>query len=93
MVYRTARCGLRVSPHFYTTDDELDAFLSESLRTGGYDVAFPVVHGAVGEDGALQGLLPGTAPAGREGLPAAEGAAGPGCPLPRRAGPVGDAAV
>ncbi|HEX3770025.1 MAG TPA: D-alanine--D-alanine ligase [Polyangiaceae bacterium] len=36
---------------------ELDAFLSESLRTGGYDVVFPVVHGAVGEDGALQGLL------------------------------------
>jgi len=36
---------------------EVDAFLSESLRTGGYDVAFPVVHGAVGEDGALQGLL------------------------------------
>jgi D-alanine-D-alanine ligase len=36
---------------------ELDVFLSESLRTGGYDVVFPVVHGAVGEDGALQGLL------------------------------------
>jgi D-alanine-D-alanine ligase len=36
---------------------EVDAFLSESLRTGGYDVVFPVVHGAVGEDGALQGLL------------------------------------
>lgn len=36
---------------------EVDAYLSESLRTGGYDVAFPVVHGAVGEDGALQGLL------------------------------------
>jgi D-alanine-D-alanine ligase len=36
---------------------ELDAFLAESLRTGGYDVVFPVVHGAVGEDGALQGLL------------------------------------
>jgi D-alanine-D-alanine ligase len=36
---------------------ELDAFLSESLRTGGYDVVFPVAHGAVGEDGALQGLL------------------------------------
>lgn len=36
---------------------ELDAFLPESLRTGGYDVVFPVVHGAVGEDGALQGLL------------------------------------
>lgn len=36
---------------------EVDAFLAESLRTGGFDVAFPVVHGAVGEDGALQGLL------------------------------------
>jgi D-alanine-D-alanine ligase len=36
---------------------ELDAFLAESLRTGGYDVAFPVAHGAVGEDGSLQGLL------------------------------------
>ena len=36
---------------------ELDVFLSESLRMGGYDVAFPVVHGAVGEDGSLQGLL------------------------------------
>jgi D-alanine-D-alanine ligase len=36
---------------------ELDSFLPESLRTGGYDVVFPVVHGAVGEDGSLQGLL------------------------------------
>ena len=36
---------------------ELDGFLAESLRTGGYDVVFPVAHGAVGEDGALQGLL------------------------------------
>jgi D-alanine-D-alanine ligase len=36
---------------------ELDAFLPESLRTGGYDVVFPVCHGAVGEDGSLQGLL------------------------------------
>ena len=36
---------------------ELDAFLGETLRTGGYDVVFPAVHGAVGEDGALQGLL------------------------------------
>jgi D-alanine-D-alanine ligase len=36
---------------------ELGAFLAESLRTGGYDVAFPVAHGAVGEDGSLQGLL------------------------------------
>jgi D-alanine-D-alanine ligase len=36
---------------------ELDTFLGESLRTGGYDVAFPIAHGAVGEDGSLQGLL------------------------------------
>jgi D-alanine-D-alanine ligase len=36
---------------------ELDAFLAESLRSGGYDVVFPVAHGAVGEDGSLQGLL------------------------------------
>jgi D-alanine-D-alanine ligase len=36
---------------------ELDAYLSESLRTGGYDVVFPVAHGALGEDGCLQGLL------------------------------------
>jgi D-alanine-D-alanine ligase len=36
---------------------ELDAFTSESLRTGGYDVVFPITHGAVGEDGGLQGLL------------------------------------
>jgi D-alanine-D-alanine ligase len=36
---------------------ELDPFLGESLRTGGYDVVFPVAHGALGEDGGLQGLL------------------------------------
>jgi D-alanine-D-alanine ligase len=36
---------------------ELDAFVAESLRTGGYDVVFPATHGAVGEDGSLQGLL------------------------------------
>jgi len=36
---------------------ELDAYLSDSLRTGGYEVVFPVSHGAVGEDGSLQGLL------------------------------------
>ncbi len=36
---------------------ELDPYLADSLRTGGYDVVFPVVHGAVGEDGCLQGLL------------------------------------
>lgn len=36
---------------------ELDGHLCDSLRTGGYDVVFPAVHGAVGEDGSLQGLL------------------------------------
>src|ERR1700722_250308 len=36
---------------------ELGPFLPESLRSGGYDVVFPAVHGAVGEDGSLQGLL------------------------------------
>jgi D-alanine-D-alanine ligase len=36
---------------------ELDPWLAESLRTGGFDVVFPVTHGAVGEDGCLQGLL------------------------------------
>lgn len=36
---------------------ELGPFLPESLRTGGYDVVFPAAHGAVGEDGLLQGLL------------------------------------
>ena len=36
---------------------ELDPFVAESLRTGGYDVVFPAAHGAVGEDGSLQGLL------------------------------------
>ncbi|HEY1960072.1 MAG TPA: D-alanine--D-alanine ligase [Polyangiaceae bacterium] len=36
---------------------ELDAALAETLRAGAFDVVFPVVHGAVGEDGSLQGLL------------------------------------
>lgn len=36
---------------------EVDPFLAESIRTGAYDVVFPVVHGAVGEDGCLQGML------------------------------------
>ena len=41
----------------HATRIELNAFTGESLRTGGYDVVFPVAHGAVGEDGSLQGLL------------------------------------
>jgi D-alanine-D-alanine ligase len=36
---------------------ELDAYLADTLCTGGFEVVFPVVHGAVGEDGCLQGLL------------------------------------
>ncbi|MGH7272079.1 MAG: D-alanine--D-alanine ligase family protein [Polyangiaceae bacterium] len=36
---------------------ELDASLAESLRAGKFDVVFPVAHGAVGENGSLQGLL------------------------------------
>jgi D-alanine-D-alanine ligase len=36
---------------------ELDARLSESLRVGSFDVVFPVAHGTMGEDGALQGVL------------------------------------
>jgi D-alanine-D-alanine ligase len=36
---------------------ELDGTLPEALRTGAFDVVFPVAHGAVGEDGCLQGLL------------------------------------
>ena len=46
-----------VSAGHHVVKLELDAFLSDSLRTGGYEVVFPVSHGAVGEDGALQGLL------------------------------------
>ena len=36
---------------------ELEPSLGEKIRAGSFDVVFPVVHGAVGEDGALQGLL------------------------------------
>lgn len=36
---------------------ELDVHLADTLRTGGFDVVFPVAHGVVGEDGSLQGLL------------------------------------
>lgn len=36
---------------------ELDALLAERLRERHVDVVFPIAHGAVGEDGALQGLL------------------------------------
>ncbi|GMV12999.1 MAG: D-alanine--D-alanine ligase [Polyangiaceae bacterium] len=36
---------------------ELEAALPAALREGRFDVAFPVTHGPLGEDGCLQGLL------------------------------------
>lgn len=36
---------------------ECDATLPAKLRDGVFEVVFPVVHGAIGEDGCLQGLL------------------------------------
>src|SRR5690606_445628 len=48
--------GLVAAGH-EVTPLELDAALAEALRAGAFDVVFPVVHGAVGEDGSLQGLL------------------------------------
>jgi D-alanine-D-alanine ligase len=36
---------------------ELDAGLPDALRRGAFDAVFPVSHGAVGEDGCLQGVL------------------------------------
>ncbi len=36
---------------------ELAPRIAEELLAGAFDVVFPVVHGAVGEDGSLQGLL------------------------------------
>jgi D-alanine-D-alanine ligase len=36
---------------------ELEPAACEALRMGGFDVVFPVVHGAFGEDGCLQGVL------------------------------------
>lgn len=36
---------------------ECDRTLPGHLLAGGFDVVFPVVHGAIGEDGGLQGLL------------------------------------
>lgn len=36
---------------------ELDKALPATLVSGGFDVVFPIVHGVLGEDGSLQGLL------------------------------------
>jgi D-alanine-D-alanine ligase len=36
---------------------ELDGALPSKLATASFDLVFPVVHGALGEDGCLQGLL------------------------------------
>ena len=59
-VSRASARGVRAAleaAHHEVTALELDAPLAESLRAGRFDVVFPVVHGAVGEDGCLQGLL------------------------------------
>jgi D-alanine-D-alanine ligase len=48
--------ALRLAGHVVTTL-ELDRALAASLLSGQFDVAFPVAHGALGEDGSLQGLL------------------------------------
>lgn len=53
---KSVRNALNAAGHRVATL-ELDRFLSESLRSGGYDLAFPVTHGSLGEDGSLQGLL------------------------------------
>lgn len=42
---------------FQVLELELDARLPAALLEGRVDAVFPVVHGAVGEDGCLQGLL------------------------------------
>ena len=36
---------------------DVDADLIPALRSGNVDVVWPIVHGASGEDGSLQGLL------------------------------------
>jgi len=36
---------------------ELDIFTAETIRSGGYEMVFPVVHGERGEVGCLQGML------------------------------------
>ena len=36
---------------------ELDTRVAAPLGSGGFDVVFPIVHGPLGEDGCLQGLL------------------------------------
>jgi D-alanine-D-alanine ligase len=53
---RAVAAALREAGH-RVAQLELDRWLADSLRTGGYEVVFPAVHGAVGEDGCLQGLL------------------------------------
>ncbi|HEY3237749.1 MAG TPA: D-alanine--D-alanine ligase [Polyangiaceae bacterium] len=40
-----------------TTLLELDGRLPKALSEGGYSVAFPALHGRLGEDGCVQGLL------------------------------------
>ena len=59
-VSRVSAAGVRaalVEGGHEATTFELDAALPEALRAHAADVVFPVCHGAVGEDGSLQGLL------------------------------------
>lgn len=53
---RAVARGLEQAGHLVRTL-ELDETLPQSLANSGVDVVFPVAHGAVGEDGSLQGLL------------------------------------
>ncbi len=48
--------ALRTAGH-QTIELELDRSLGARLANERYDVVFPVAHGAVGEDGSLQGML------------------------------------
>ncbi len=48
--------ALRTAGH-QTIELELDRALGAKLASEHYDVVFPVAHGAVGEDGSLQGML------------------------------------
>lgn len=52
-----AVCGALASAGHAASVLELDAELPRALRGDRFDVAFPVTHGPLGEDGCLQGLL------------------------------------
>lgn len=49
--------GLEARGHRVVTLDTADLGFIEALRTGAFDVAFICLHGRLGEDGTMQGLL------------------------------------